>query len=104
MKIQDLKGYFDRQMSNVNERVSHLAEGQALSEIRQNIANNYSQHSTGCGDNQYNHQSDKVQINGVNENMSRPNQQTYPYEQSTTHSHSSVNNSQFDPQIQYRNR
>ncbi|CAC5404142.1 unnamed protein product [Mytilus coruscus] len=104
MKIQDLKGYFDRQMSNVNERMSHLAEGQAFPEIRQNIVNNNSQHPTGCSDNQYNHQSDKVQINGDSENMSRQNQQTYPYEQFTSHSHNSVNNSQFDPQIQYRNR
>ncbi|CAC5409371.1 unnamed protein product [Mytilus coruscus] len=104
MKIQDLKGYFDRQMSNVNKRVSHLAEGQAFPEIRQNIVNNNSQHPTGCGDNQYNHQSDKEQINGDSENMSRQNQQTYPYEQFTSHSHNSVNNSQFDPQIQYRNR
>ncbi|CAG2203684.1 unnamed protein product [Mytilus edulis] len=104
MKIQDLKGYLDRQMSNVKERVSHLTEGQAFPEIRQNIVNNNSQHPTGCGDNQKHHQSDKVQINGDSENMSRQNQQTYSYEQSTSHSHNSVNNSHFDPQIQYRNR
>ncbi|CAG2203676.1 unnamed protein product [Mytilus edulis] len=104
MKIQDLKGYFDTQMSNVNERVSHLTEGQAFPEIRQNIVNNNSQHPTGCGDNQYHHQSDKVHINGDSENSSRQNQPTYSYEQSTSHSHNSVNNSHFDPQIQYRNR